>query len=50
MAKYSVEQIQKHKFNAALNGYNPEEVDIFIDELIEDIIEYQQIIAKLQTK
>ncbi|MBU4690721.1 DivIVA domain-containing protein [Mycoplasma zalophi] len=50
MAKYSIEQIQKHKFNATLNGYNPEEVDIFIDELIEDIKEYQEIIAKLQGK
>ncbi|QJG67067.1 DivIVA domain-containing protein [Mycoplasma phocoenae] len=49
MPKYiNIDKIVKKKFSGCLNGYDPEEVDEFIDELIEDIKEYQETIKRLE--
>ncbi|MBN0919288.1 DivIVA domain-containing protein [[Mycoplasma] gypis] len=50
MPKVSVDQIYKKKFSASLNGYNPEEVDEFLDLLLNDIKEYQYQIEILKSK
>ncbi|MGX9340737.1 DivIVA domain-containing protein [Mycoplasma sp. 128] len=50
MPKLTVDQIVKMKFSPAINGYNADEVDEFIDLLIEDIVEYIDEIEKLKAR
>lgn len=48
--KLNPKKILEKKFDSVINGYNPKNVDEFLDQIIEDYIEMQNIIDELKSK
>ncbi|AWX69186.1 DivIVA domain-containing protein [[Mycoplasma] anseris] len=44
----SINEIIKKKFANTINGYDPEEVDSFLDEIVDDIKKYLDTINQLE--
>ena len=48
--KLTINDIYNHRFEKDVKGYNPDEVDAFLDQIIKDYDAYEKAIASLESQ